>query len=525
MPRTSLPAAREGRDSAPPPVAPEGGTIARPGALRLTGTLARRAALCVGAALVALPFLDSRLWPLAWLGLTPLFALAPEARSVRSAAVDGLVMGVVVNVLGFHWLVYTINRFGGFPLPLALAFFAVLAVYGAAQFALVAAVLRWAGRGAPLLLAPAIWTAIEFLYPNLFPWRLGHSQRDLVVLLQSGDLAGPYLLSFVMAWLAAALARVRERPRALVAPAVAVVLLVAYGAWRVERIEALLARAPVLDVGVVQGNLSLDEKRVDRLFDSNVARYRRLSESLAPPPDLLVWPETVVEWGIPADATDLGRADPYPRAPAALLFGAVAYRRSPGGVEWLNSAFLRRRDGALGGRYDKIVLMPFGEFIPLASHFPWLKTLSPNTGDFQAGTGPGVLPLDERARIGTLICYEDLLAGHVRSTVRAGATLLVTIANDAWFGDSAALRQHETLALWRAIENRRSFVRATNTGLSSVIDPLGRTVAELPTWTATARTVPVRLLSVTTPYQQFGDVFGLTVLALAISLLIYRRTR
>jgi apolipoprotein N-acyltransferase len=192
-------------------------------------------------------------------------------------------------------------------------------------------------------------------------------------------------------------------------------------------------------------------------------------------------------------------------------------------MEWFNSAFLRRADGSIGGRYDKIVLMPFGEFIPFASLFPWLKDLSPNTGDFQAGGGPVVLPVSETARVGALICYEDLLAGHVRRTVASGANLLVAITNDAWFGESAALHEHDTLALWRAVENRRYLVRTTNTGLSTVTDPLGRSIARLPTQTATAALARVHILEGTTPYQRFGDAFGYLVLALASSLLIYCR--
>lgn len=524
MPRSSGPAVGEATRAA------AAGTDAQdavPSPLPLAGAgaLARRLALAAGAVLTALPFLDSSLWPLAWLGLAPLFALAPTARSVRSAAVDGLIMGFVVNVLGFYWLVNTINRFGGFPLPVAVAFFTVLSLYGALQFVLVASALRWAGPGAPLLLAPALWASAEFLFPNLFPWRLAHSQRDLVTLLQTGDLAGPYLLSFVMAWFAAALVRVPRAPRHLLAPAVVVLLLLAYGSWRVADIEQALAAAPPFRVGLVQGNLSLDEKRQRGRFESNVARYRRLSGTLQPPPDLLVWPETVVEWGIPIEATSLQRSDPYPGAPAPLVFGAVAYHRRGDTTDWYNSAFLRTRDGRLGGRYDKIILMPFGEFIPFASAFPWLKDLSPNTGDFLAGEGPVVMSVTADARVGALICYEDLLAGHVRDTVRAGATLLVAITNDAWFGNSPALRQHETLALWRAVENRRYLVRATNTGLSGVIDPLGRVAGALPTHTATAATTAVRLLERSTPYLRFGDTFGYFVLALAGALLIYSRRR
>jgi apolipoprotein N-acyltransferase len=476
--------------------------------------------LCLGAALIAVPFLDTHLWLLAWFGLVPLFALAPHTRSVRTAALYGLLMGFVVNVIGFHWVVTTITRFGGFPLAIALFFFSALSLYAALPFAIVAAALRWSGSAAPLLLAPALWAGIEFAFPAMFPWRLAHSQREVTLLLQTGDLAGPYLLSFVMAYFAAALTRL-PRVRPLLGACGAVAALLIYGGWRFAQVEREIAAAPAFTVGVVQGNLLLDEKRQHELFDSNVARYRRLSATLSPPPDLLVWPETVVEWGIPHDTETLDGLDPYPNAPAPLLFGAVAYRDWGRRTEWFNSAFLRRANGSIGGRYDKIVLMPFGEYIPFSWLFPSLKELSPNTGDFQAGAGPVVLRVSDRARVGALICYEDLLSGHVRQTVAAGANLLVTMTNDAWFGHSAALHEHDSLALWRTVENRRYLVRATNSGLSTVTDPLGRTVAALPTQTATAASVPVHLLSGTTPYQRFGDAFGYLTLALAISLLIY----
>jgi apolipoprotein N-acyltransferase len=479
-------------------------------------------AMCAGAVLVAVPFLDPRLWPLAWLGLVPLFGVAAHAATPRRAALLGLASGFVVQIIGFHWIVTTITRFGGFPLAVALFFFSALALYSALPFAIAAATLRWAGPRAPLVLAPAVWAALEFLFPALFPWRLAHSQRKVTLLLQSGDFAGPFLLSFVIAYAAAAVVRL-PRLRPLAGPALAVVALLAYGAWRVPQIERAITEAPAFRIGVVQGNLLLDEKRHRDLFESNVARYRRLSAGIVPTPDLFIWPETVVEWGIPLEAPALRGRDPYPDAPAPLLFGAVAYRDYGREMEWFNSSFLRRPDATIGGRYDKIVLMPFGEFIPFASIFPSLKELSPNTGDFRAGDGPGVVQIDERARVGALICYEDLLAGHVRRTVGLGANLLAAMTNDAWFGDSAALHEHDSLALWRAVENRRYLVRATNTGLSTVTDPLGRTVAALPKHQATAAGVDVHLLEITSPFQRFGDVFGWLCVALVASLLIWRR--
>jgi apolipoprotein N-acyltransferase len=494
---------------------PEGGTSSSP-----VYAGVRIALLLAGGAALAAVFIDPDLWVLGWVALGPLFWFAPRAPTVRKAALEGWLVGLAVNIPAFYWLVETIHRFGGFPLPIALFFYAALSAYSALQFAIVAAALRWAGPGAPALVAPAIWTAVEFLFPNLFPWRLGHSQRELLWLLQIGDLTGPYGLSFLIAWLASVCTTPTTRPRRLAPAALALGLALLYGAWRAADVERAVELAPPFSIGVVQGNLALDEKRHQEHFESNVERYRRLSLALEPEPNLYVWPETVVEWGIPRGVALAPRLDPFPGAPVPLLFGAVSYRRVAGADPlWFNSAFLRSTTGELVGHYDKIVLMPFGEFIPFATWFPALKDLSPNTGDFQPGAGPAVLPASQEARIGPLICYEDLLAGHVRDTVRSGATVLATIANDAWFGVSAALEQHETLALWRAIENRRFLVRVTNTGLTSVIDPLGRRVAALPVTTEAASTVTIRLMDTATAYTAVGDVFGWSVVLLAISLL------
>ncbi len=499
------------------PAARDDGTrAAGPDGERRPGRPVRLLLLAAGGAAIALSFLVPSAWPAAWVGLAPLFAFAPRAASRREAMLEGWWAGLATNVPAFFWLVRTIHRFGGFPLPVALFFYAVLASFGALQFAIVAGVLRRAGPSASLLLAPAAWTASEFLFPNLFPWRLGHSQRDLLPLLQVGELGGPYPLSFAMGWLANAAVHRPFDARRLGLPLVAVAAIASWGAWRIGHVDAEVAAAPAFSVGVVQGNVGLDEKRHSDRFEDNVGRYRRLSLDLPRTPDLLVWPETVVEWGIPHDADPPAELDAFPGAPTPLLFGAISWSRRKGSPVWYNSAFLRGADGRLRGAYDKIVLMPFGEFIPFASTWPWLKTLSPATGDFAQGAGPGVLDVAPAAKVGALICYEDLLSGHVRATVDAGATLLATLANDAWFGNTAALHQHEMLALWRAVENRRFLVRATNTGLTSVVDPVGRRVASLPVERQAGEVVETRLLDGDTPYRRFGDVFAwATVVATA----------
>lgn len=502
---------------------PEARAAARLDALR-RGAVSRAALLLAGSACLCLPFLTEAAWLLAWLALAPLFGLAVRASSPGRAARLGLVYGVAAELPAFIWLIRTIHLFGGFPLPLAVLFYLILTAYGAAQFAVVAGALRWAGPAARPALAACLWVAAEFLYPNLFPWRLAHSQRAVPALLQIGDITGPYGLSFAIAYASAALALpARGRRRwAVLRASLLIAGLVCYGGWRGGAIERVVAAADRVRVGVVQGNVSLEEKHRASELRENVARYRRLSLQLDPPPDLLVWPETVIEWGLPHDAPALDQADPFPGAPAPLLFGAVSYRRRPGRrpgeqrLDWFNSALLRLPDGRIGGRYDKRMLMPFGEYLPLGDLFPSLRALSPQTGDFSAGRNAAPIEVLPGLRVGVLICYEDLVGSLVRSEVREGATLLVTLANLAWFGRTLAPWQHESLALWRAIESRRYLVIATNTGLTSVVDPLGRISASLPPGIPAARTVAVRPLKIPTFYARFGDLFAWLALALGL---------
>lgn len=471
--------------------------------------------------MLAVAFLSPGWGPLAWFAFLPIFALAPHAPSRRSAALMGFAMGVTANGVICVWLVDAIERFGGFPWPLAVLFYCLLVLYTGIPFAALGALLRVAGPRAPLLLAPALWVAIEFLFPGLFPWRLAYTQRAYPLLIQSADLVGPGLLSFVMVWTTAALARADWRR--MRAPLAALLLLLIYGSWRMAVVETEIANAPELRIGVVQGNLSLEEKHGVSRLHANLDRYRELSSGLMPVPDLIVWPETVVTWGIPQGRALEPVRDPWPDAPAPLLFGALSWRKGEERMHWFNSLFLRGRDGSLHGRFDKIVLMPFGEYLPFAELFPSLLSLSPQTGSFDAGTDAAVFALGNGARIGPAICYEDMLRDPLGASASAGANVLISVANDAWYSQSAALLLHETLGMWRAIENRRFFVRATNTGLTSAIDPIGRRFFELPVGEATAEVVSVRLLDGNTAFGRVGNSFDRAVLLLALILLGFAR--
>ena len=480
--------------------------------------------LCaLGGLAVASAFIDPAWGPIAWIAFVPLLRAAPQTTRYRESLTLGLIMGATANGIVCFWLIDTMTLFGRFPWPLAALFYAVIILYAAIPFAAVSMTLRFAGSAAPILLAPALWVSAEYLFPNFFPWRIAYTQRDFPILIQSADIAGPYLLSFAILWFNAALLRPQRR-RLL--PALALIgLLLGYGAWQMERIDKVIQTSPTLRVGLVQGNLSLLAKRDPGVLDQNLVNYRQLSESLQPPPDLLVWPETVVSWGIPQDQPLTALRDPYPEARVPLLFGAISYDRTQEGIDWYNSVFLRTPSGTLAGRYDKMVLMPFGEFLPFSDIFPIIRSWSPNSGDFEAGTQAKVLSVSKDIRIGPAICYEDMLASPLGDSSRQGANLLISVANDAWYGDSAALLLHETLGQWRAVENRRYFLRATNSGLTSAIDPLGRRFFTLPRGQRAAGTVTAHLLEENTVHQQYPDGFPQFVLWLGLALLGWSRAR
>jgi apolipoprotein N-acyltransferase len=399
------------------------------------------------------------------------------------------------------------------------------------QMVLFSVAVRAIGFGFLGLAAPVVWVALEFLYPNLFPWRMANTQFHLPVLVQIGDVTGPFGLSFVIVWVSAAIALALGKPRRilpLAASAAALAAVCLYGIWRMPIIEAAIDAAPVVRVGLIQGNIGIREKGNAAYFDINVDRYRRLSRALQSRVDVVIWPESVAQWWIPTDAGKLGGdRNPFPDLESFLVFGGLAFSEVGGEPIKYNSAFLMDSGGRVLGRYDKRVLLPFGEYLPGASLIPSLADLSPHTGDFTPGDHFSTLDVPGHVRFAPLICYEDVPSGIARAMTREGAEALLTIFNDAWFGPTIAPYQHEALALWRALENRRYFVRVGNAGTTGVIDPLGRVVDRLGLFTEETLVAEIRPLRIETFYTRWGDSFSWAVVATAILLLAqaFRRQR
>jgi apolipoprotein N-acyltransferase len=483
-------------------------------------------AAAVSGILISSCFLRFQLFPLAWFAFAPLLWALARAAGTREAVRLGLIAGMTTNVPAFYWLVYTINVFGGFGYFLSTFFYLALSLYSSMQFVVLAVALRRTGFGPLALAPPLLWVTLEFLYPHLFPWRLGHSQFLAPVLIQIGDVTGPYGLSFVMLWFAAGVARVFIEPRnlrPLIAPSLAAVAIVVYGAIRLPAVDAAMQAAPSINAVLVQGNISIKQKGDYRYFDVNLDKYAELSMTAQEGADILIWPETVSQHWIPADATRLSAKElPFAHLKTHMYFGGLAYRLTgPRQADEFNSAFFVAPDGSVRGRYDKHILMPFGEYIPLEWMLPArVRELSPATASFEAGAGTQVFAVPGKYTFAPLICYEDLVSDMSRRATAAGAQFLVNILNDAWYGNTAAPYEHQALALWRTVENRRYLLRGSNSGVTSIIDAAGRVVAEGGLFTAEVVSGEVRLMDMTTLYTRYGDLFAWLVVALAGVLLV-----
>jgi apolipoprotein N-acyltransferase len=487
-----------------------------------------------------LAFLGFGIWPLAFLSLAPLLCALEGRRGagLRSAALLGLVFGWVAFAGGYLWLWRIVDVFLAGSVLLGAALWLVYSAWFALRFVLCSLAFQLLRRRgwpvAPAVAAPLL--AIEWLYPSLFPVHAGAALLGQPALVQVADLGGPLLLTALVALANAAAVevwlRLRGRPSHALATAVsacvAVVLAWGYGALRIPQVERRAAAAPVLRVGLVQANLGVLEKRREAVRVHQ--RYLEESRALlaesggAEGIDLLIWPETVYIRGIQRPlpvSGELIRADL--RVP--LLFGAASVRTETGRRLKYNSALLIGADGVVRDAYDKNLLIPIAEGLPLGGLSERVAEALPHVQEFAAATGVPPLHLGPW-RISTPICYEVIRPEFVRRMMReAKPHLIVSLANDAWFGDSQEPWLHLALARLRAIEHRRALVRATNSGVSAVVDPVGRVVAHTGLLTREHLRASVPLLQGETLYARLGDWPGWLAVAGLFAAGVVRRRR
>jgi apolipoprotein N-acyltransferase len=426
-----------------------------------------------------------------------------------------------------RWLTHTMTTFSTLTPFLAFLVLLALAAYLALFWGGVAWALGWLHPrfGTRVLwLAPALWAAGELGRTHLlsgFPWGLlGYVPARRLVLIQIAAWTGVYgvsallvLVNTALAWLA-----VERRWRAAAIAGV-VVLAAVGGAALVGRAELAPVDAPtrpvapVAPVAIVQGNISQAVKWDAAFRARTLEIYAELTRAAAPGSRLIVWPEAAVPAYLrfePAAMKWLTELAAAVRVP--LLVGAPDAEPDGRRARYLNSAFLVDAAG-LRGRYDKMHLVPFGEYVPLKRLLFFVEAIAAEIGDFTPGREATLFQL-EGTPFGTVICYEVIFPDLFRRFVGGGASFMTNITNDAWFGDSGGPLQHLQMVPLRAVENRVAIVRAANTGVSALVLPSGAIQSTLPLGARGTLRADVPLRQGETFYTRFGDVFALACAAL-----------
>jgi apolipoprotein N-acyltransferase len=495
---------------------------------------------------------------LSWVAFAPLIVALLRARPAGVLEMDGsanlqaakpgqaFLLAYASGILWFagtcYWIYDTMHQFGGMSAPLALLALFLFCLYLGLYhglFGLLLSLTAGPGRDnrVALAAAPFLWVAVELARTLVtgYPWNLlGTAQVDNISLSRITTLTGVYGVSFEIvlvnvAVAAAFLVSKKKRNTLLVASLAAAAVL---QAGRLIDAPALPADQVAL---LVQENLPVDAIWTRDMFERTLGELTDLSEKAASTSgaldsktgkvDLIVWPESPAPFFT---------NDPLFRNPVSamarqthtwVVTGAIGstpvMQGGKSASQVFNSAGLISPAGDWTARYDKVHLVPFGEYLPFPRLFAFAGGLTKEVGEFQHGASRA--PLDAGStRLGTFICYESVFPGEVRQFSRQGAQVLVNLSNDGWYGDSGAYAQHLNQTRMRAIENDRWLLSATNTGVTASIDPYGRTVARLPRKERGALVAPYALTSVTTFYARHGDWFAWLCAIISVGALVTR---
>ncbi|MCM8761117.1 MAG: apolipoprotein N-acyltransferase [Candidatus Omnitrophica bacterium] len=475
-----------------------------------------------------LSFPSFNLWFFAWIGFIPLF-LAIDGKSLLKAFFISYLTGVLFFFGIAYWLVHV-----------TLPGMVIVVIYLGLYFGIFGFAASRASDSHPmaaLIVAPSVWVALEWVRSHMFGgfgWALlAHSQSSNLPVIQIADVTGAYGVSFLVMMINYAVfltaREIRRKNNYTYYLAIALLVLfisLAYGGLRLKNIFA----GELLRVAVVQGNIPQDKKWDENFREEILDIYRSLTlEASNQHPDLIVWPETSVpgylelERDLWESVSGLVKDVNKP-----ILVGTPSVSRSAKDV-YYNSAVLFREDGTIVERYDKLHLVPFGEYVPLKNVFWFVEKFAARPiGDFSAGKNWTVFnffierkakteqahwKLLKKVKFSCLICFEDIFPDMAREFVKRGAAFLVNITNDAWFGRTAAAYQHAQTSVFRAVENRVNVVRAANTGISCFIDQKGAVVAEVSSggsnlFVRGIKTHDIVMANTRTIYTKYGDIFA-----------------
>jgi len=500
-----------------------------------------RALLALGSgALLALSFPNYNLPLLAWISVGLLVVASAGSRPGVSP-LYGFLHGVIFYPVSLPWIDVVMRQYGNVDPWSSAGILLLIGIAGGlicSVFSFGVALASRKSSALACLLAPFLWVALEFARTHLpiigFPWNLtGYAASGNLAFLELTPVTGIYGLSFLVAaygsLLAYAILTKRRRVwKAALLSAGVLMVIAAFGGYLVPTATADHV------AHLVQTNFPQSEHYPDNWLALHAQELNQLEaisiDAAKRSPGLIVWPEVPAPFSL-ADLAFAQRAVEIARdSRSDFLVGVVDWKFTPGQSYATNSAVLLDPAGQRSFTYDKIHLVPFGEYVPLRKWITFAGRLTADISDFTAGSEYRVGQLPDSSPFGTLastkdgkfgvfICYEAIFPDEVREFTSHGAQLLINISNDGWFGRSSAPAQHLMMARVRAVESRRWLLRDTNNGYTVSIDPYGRIVASMPTDIRGELDAPYAFRSGLTPFARFGPWFAWLAVAFSAALL------
>jgi apolipoprotein N-acyltransferase len=483
---------------------------------------------------------------LAWICIAPFLVSLYNMKGFTSFRA-GMLFGIPYFFGTQYWIYHSLNHYGNLPFLVSMSVVFLLSLYESlytAIFAIVFSRLVRKTTTPSTVLAAPLWCSLEYLRGYLltgFPWSLlGYSQFELLPVIQIADITGVYGVSFLIILVNALLTdlfllRRMKRMNPLFSTqkialstgisSLVIVLSLVYGFFSLKHFITGEGSSKDVRIGVIQGNIEQDMKWNPDYQSQVLLTYKRISEmAIQKVPDLIIWPETALPFYYGTDRLlTLELNDYVKKLSVPLLTGTMKIRKKNNsrGYTVSNSAILIEPDGSIPYSYDKIHLVPFGEYVPLKKILFFLDKLVVGIGDFSRGADyvKARMPWGEFA---TIICYEAIFPDLVRNFFINGGDIIVNITNDAWFGRTTGPYQHFAFSIFRAVENRRPLVRAANTGVSGVVDSAGRILSKTKIFEETFIVQDIPMHKRQSFYTRFGDVFSLLCIAFAV--LMYLRS-
>ncbi len=479
-------------------------------------------------ALTYLSFERISLFPVSWFSLSIPFLILIKKRGYPFLI--GFSWALSFYTISLYWLINVMSHYGNLNFFLSVVLFLLLVSSISILFGLVFLLINFAGKFLPLLefiIFPFLWVSLEYILSFLltgFPWNLmGYSQIHFIPFIQISSITGVYGVSFIIIFLNSSIAvsAKTKKLKWLISALIIFIFNFLYGLYVLNKDYN---REKSIRAAVVQGNTSMEDDMLAKidLLEKKLADYIEMSKkAIDLNTKLVIWPETSVPILFRYDPRKEMILELSKRNNTFLLVSFTDWREG----KFYNSVFLISPEESISSVYDKIHLVPFGEYVPFKKIFGFFESITKEVGDYTPGSKL-VLHSVKNYKFGSPICYEIIFPDLVRRFVKEGAQFLVTVSNDGWFGKSDAPYQHFSIASMRAVENRRFLIRSTSTGVSGVVDPFGRVLKKIDVGKMEFAIEDIYPINEKTFYSNHGDVFAqscLTISGILFILSLWRR--